>query len=196
MVCFPSSKVSAWVFYIDTTSPAAEAARIIDRVSCKEIFSASFSGIRIKVAKKNGGSLVKLTPEELEAFTYYMSRIAFAGVALDVISLDADLLSYDIRVFYDGVLPSSDVLIDVEQAINQYLNAIEFDGVLLRNKLIDALQAISVVKDVEVIRLSSKPALGSNWVEIGRRHDPLSGYYKAMPLGMGLNDSKIQLVAE
>lgn len=183
-------------YYLDAISQDAINSRIVKRASAKEVFTSGFTGIRIKVAKDNGGNLIALTPEELSAFSYYMSRIAFAGIPLDIISIEADDLRYDIRIFFDGVLPVEDELSKIESVIEEYISNIDFDGIFYRNKLIDALQSISSVKDIDIVRLSTKPFGSSNWIDIGRKHEPASGYYKARPIGPGTDDSKIQMIAE
>lgn len=183
-------------FYVDSTSQEAIDSRIISKRSAKEIFSSNFSGIRIKVAKLSGGVLVKLTEDEKQAFSFYMSRIGFAGVAIDVVSEDADEIKYHLRVFFDGVIPENDVLIEVEQAFNDYLSAIDFDGVFYITKLIDRLQKITSVRDVVPIRISSRPSGASSWIDINRKHEPVSGYYVAAALGEGIDFSKIELIAE
>lgn len=164
-------------YYLDTTSDAAIAAKIIAQVSVQEVFTSTFSGVRVKAAKLSGTDLVKLSSAELTAFEFYMHRIRFAGVAMDVISTDADEVKMNVKVYYDGVLPLAAVQLAFETALKDHLKAIPFDGVLNRNALIDAFQAMPEVFDVELLSLQAKPAAGSFWNEVVRSYSPTSGYY-------------------
>jgi uncharacterized membrane protein len=177
-------------YYLDNSSEDAVSARIIARVSAREVFSSNYTGIRIKVAKIQGEVLVPLTEDELEAITFYIQRIAFAGIPVEVWSREADKVKYNIRVWFDGVLPEETILTAIQQAINSYLTAIEFDGILYRTKLIDTLQNISSVRDIEIVSLQSKIASSSIWIDAGRFIEPESGYF--------ISDaaSVIQLIAE
>lgn len=177
-------------YYLDNSSSDALASKIIARVSAREVFSTNFSGIRIKVAKLQGGVLVPLTEEELIAVRFYIQRIAFAGIPVEVISIEADKIKYNLRIWFDGVLPEEDVLTSVQQAINSYLTAIEFDGILYKTKLIDTLQNISSVKDIEILSLQSQIASSSIWIDASRYIEPESGYFVSDP------SSIIQLIAE
>lgn len=177
-------------YYLDSTSEDAINSRIISRVSAREVFSTNFSGVQIKVAKSSGSELTELSEDELEAFRFYIQRIAFAGVPVAVLSKEADKLKYNIRIWFDGILPENDVLTAVQLAINSYLKAIDFDGILYRNKLIDILQELTPVKDVEIVSLQSQRADSSLWIDAGRFIEPESGYFKADA------SSVIQLIAQ
>lgn len=170
-------------FYIDTTSDAAIASRIVTQVSVQEVFTSGFTGVRVKAAKGEPGELEPLTTEERTAFEYYMQRLRFAGVAMDVISTDADDVKMQLRIYYDGVLPLSQVETAIETVLQQYLNSIPFDGLLNRNALVDALQAAPEVVDVEVISLQAKPNGSSSWSEVLRNYAPVSGYYELANIG-------------
>lgn len=177
-------------YYIDSSSEAAIESRIISRVSAREVFSTNFSGIRIKVAKLSGSDLIALSEEELEALRFYFDKIGFAGIPIDVWSREADTLKYNLRIWFDGVLPENEVLTAIQEQLNSYLKSIPFDGILYRNKLIDTLQELAVVKDVEIISLQNQYAGLSLWIDIGRFVEPESGYFKADV------NSTIQLIAE
>ncbi len=170
-------------FYIDTESDAAIASRIVTQVSVQEVFTSGFTGVRVKAAKGEAGDLEPLTNEERTAFEFYMQRIRFAGVAMDVISTTADDVKANLRIYYDGVLPLTQVEEAVETALQAYLNGIPFDGLLNRNAFIDALQAMPEVVDVEVFSLQAKPNGSSSWSEVVRAYAPVSGYYALASFG-------------
>jgi hypothetical protein len=182
-------------YYIDNASQAAIDSRIIKKVSASEIFNSTFSGVKIKVAKEVGGALTKLTNAELTAFSFYMRRIAFAGVAIDIVSLDADIAKVNLRIYYDGIIPLDDIKNIVETSINDHLNAIEFDGILNRNKLIDSLQNASGIKDIQIIELLCKAAASISFLTVIRQYNPESGYFILQPIGDSSTDSQIEYIA-
>jgi hypothetical protein len=162
-------------FYADTTSDAAIAQKIVTRVSVQEVFTSGFSGVRMKVAKSDPPEALDSTEET--AFTFYMQRLRFAGVAMEVITRAADEVRVELAIYYDGTVPLNDIQTRVEDALNAFLAAIPFDGMLYKNKLIDALQSTSGIKDVEVLGLYARPDGGSFWVNVARAYQPVSGYY-------------------
>jgi hypothetical protein len=184
-------------FYLDTTSDSALASRIIAQVSVQEVFGSTFNGVRVKVAKADGDDLEPLSNEELTAFEYYMHRLRFAGVAMDVISRDADDVKANLRIFYDGVLPLTQVEEAIETSLKAYLKAIPFDGLLNRNALVDALQSMTEVIDVEVLNLQAKPNGSSSWSEVVRNYSPVSGYYALAGIGNDFStDTVIEYIPE
>lgn len=103
--------------------------------------------VLIKVAKLNSGTPEKLTQPELDAFTEYMEKIKFAGVVLDIVSRDPDDLKVYFKIYYDPlVMNANGSLIDdnsvypVEDAINAYIQNLEFDGSFNITDLTDQLQ--------------------------------------------------------
>lgn len=184
-------------YYIDTLSEEAIASRIISKVSAKEVISPNFSGIEIKVAKNEGTELKALDELELECFKKYMLRIGFAGIPLSIVSTEADKVRYDINVYFDGVLSQSSVMPLVEQTIKDYLKSIEFDGILYKTRLIDALQVLSAVNDVEIVSLATQKPGADTWIDITNRlEEPRSGYFTAMPVGDLPGQSAINLISE
>jgi len=162
-------------YYLDTTSEEAVTARIITRVSAIEEFTSSFSGVRLKVAKSDPPA--ELAPEELAPFTYYMQRLRFAGVSLDVISLPPDEVKVELSVFYDGTIPLNHFETSINTALNSFLSSIPFDAKLYKSKLIDALQATPGVNDVEVLGLYARKSGSATWLAVPRVYAPESGYY-------------------
>jgi hypothetical protein len=165
-------------FYLDTASDAAIAARIVAQVSVQEVFTSNFTGVRVKVAKAAGEELEPLDTDELNTFTTYMQRIRFAGVAMDFVSQNPDDVRANLRLYYDGTVPLLTIQERVETALQQYLKGIPFDGLLNRNRFIDALQFTEGVRDVEVLSLAAKPNGSSIWSEVIRQYAPASGYYQ------------------
>lgn len=101
----------------------------------------------IKVAKVVAGTMAKLSAPEKSAFTAYINKVKVAGTQTVIISDDPDLFKVAATVYYDplvmapdGSLLSDPSIFPVQDAINGYISALEFNGDLVLNKLIDAMQ--------------------------------------------------------
>jgi hypothetical protein len=170
--------------YLDTTSAAALAARIVKYVAITE----SNGSVLAKVAKDNSGDLTPLISAELTSLTSYVNKIKFAGVSTTVISLNPDLLKALGTVYFDGQVLLTDITANVEAAINNYLKGIEFDGVFNKNKYIDAVQSVTGVKDFVPTTIEIRPDSGS-FLSVVKDYYPSSGYYAidgSFPLSSGL----------
>ncbi|HRF82631.1 MAG TPA: hypothetical protein PL070_21400 [Flavobacteriales bacterium] len=143
--------------------------------------------VLLKVAKLVGGVVTPLEPGELEAFTAYMDAMKMAGTTLNVVSLPADVFNVDLTVFYDPlVLDSAGALIlqpsvkPVEDAVNNYLSNVPFDGRYRRSALQDAVQAVPSVRDVVVNNLQAKHGL-LPYAAVPIHYDAVSGHAKVDP---------------
>lgn len=175
-------------YYADTTSTAAIAARLVAKVSVREVTTSTYSGIVIKVAKDSGGTLVPLdsTPgTELTSLTTYVNYIKFAGVQTVVLSLPADTVKLNLKVYYDGTQVLTDVQTAVQDALNAYLINIEFDGVLYINKLVDALQAVPTLRTpwVLVNQVQAKASTDVGYTTVTESYEPASGYFQLASIG-------------
>lgn len=128
--------------------------------------------IRLKVAKKSGSGLGKLTVPELDAFRAYTMRIKDAGVKLKLASLtsastitssDPDKLRLQCRFKFNPlVLADTGARIDgtsntpVPDAIRGYLENIDFNGLFSIQKLVDAVQAVDGYSDFAIDQMQTK----------------------------------------
>jgi len=103
--------------------------------------------VLLKVAKLNGTEPEPLTQPELDALTNYINRLKFAGVQATIVSRSADLFRVALNVYYDplvmnadGSLINDDTVFPVEDAINDYLKDLPFDGTFSVTELIDKIQ--------------------------------------------------------
>jgi hypothetical protein len=129
------------VFRYATDEPAS---RIIARAAVKEQ-----SGIVLmKVAKLDGTDLIALTNPERIAFAAYLAQVKMAGTIINILTAGPDLLKVNMVVYYDPLVMngSGELILDtavkpVEDAINNYLANLPFDGVLRLTSLVDAVQS-------------------------------------------------------
>lgn len=118
--------------------------RIVARAAGKE--EGGF--VLLKLAKESSGDLVPLSAPELDAFRDYIDEIKMAGALVNVMSANADLLRVYAVVYYDplvmaanGSLILEPTVFPVEDAVNTYLASLPFDGRVVLNELVDAMQA-------------------------------------------------------
>lgn len=158
-------------------------------VNKTKVVSNAFAGdgergiVELKVAKKNGDDFEKLTEDEKNGLSYYVSRQKPAGIFVKIISEDADNLGFTIDVYYNPtIIDSQGNSIDgsgkpVEDAINSYLQGLEFNGEFVTMKFVDAIQEVEGVEIVEVKKVEHQ-YLGYSWAVIDARQIPYSGFYK------------------
>lgn len=154
-----------------------ETARIIKRSSV-----AMYQGIlRFKVTKETGGILESLTTPEKIAFKDYLLDVLHPGINYEVISSVADLLKLHLKIFVNPqVLNTAGEHVVtgeplVENAINDFIKNLPFDGRMNIQKLIDKIQNVTGVEDIELIEAAYKYA-GTPWLVFTREIEPFAGY--------------------
>ena len=110
-----------------------------------------------------GGVITPLTVPQLLAFDAYVNDLAPAGISTATISRTADLLKLYLKVYYDplqikanGESLSQPGVFPVQVAITNYLTTLEFGGVLVLTKLIDAIQAVDGVVNPIITSASAR----------------------------------------
>lgn len=133
-----------------------------------------------KAAKANS---VPLSPEELAAFKEYMSKVKYAGVLLDVASIEADDVKLVATVKVDkqviganGLLLSDPSKAPVWDAINAYLRQLPYTSVLNNTALVDAVQKVKGVLDITITSSATKRPVSTVWVAYQRETTSLAGH--------------------
>jgi len=165
---------SAYSYAIDDPD-----ARIVDYAAASE----RNGKVILKVAKDSGGTKVPLTSLEKAAFTDFWTKWKDAGVKLEIISQQADLLKVQLKIIRDRlVLDSSNNLLrdpsvnPVANAIKAFGDGLEFDGILRLSKLVDALQAAEGVIDVKLTAAWWKP-YGGSYQAVDMFIESVSGHF-------------------
>ena len=142
----------------------------------------------VKVAGENKGVLAPILPEAKLALENYFNEIKGAGHRITVINYLAEKLLLNIDIYYDAlVLTSHGVSIlngnkPVEDAVNEFMKELPFNGELILQDLIDRIQK---AEGVEIVHLKS---VKSSWIdpvkdsygtpsEIEVKRIPESGYF-------------------
>lgn len=129
----------------------------------------------IKVAGGQDGRPVKLGTDQTNAFIAYLGKFKIAGTTCQVISADADDLSYDLEIYFNPMLGFSKVKTNVENAVTEYLGTREFNGRFSVQRFVDFLQAADGAEDVVINRLEARYA-GLDFSPINRQYLPNAGY--------------------
>lgn len=126
--------------------------RIITKVAYSENAEAGFHDkeLLLKVAKGDPGKYERLTEDELLEARAYLRQIAFAGTHFVMVSRKGDVLIPRVTVYYDGAIPAEDVYTNIENALNDFIANLDFNGVIYAQKVIDAIQTAEHVVDVYV----------------------------------------------
>lgn len=139
--------------------------------------------ITLKIATELSGVKQPLTSAQEAAFKAFWQKHKDAGVLIEFVNTNPDILFLQYTVHYDPlVLKSDGTLIDdatvkpVEQALKQYLNTLPFNGAFNLNKAIDAIQEAEGV--VDVVQNLAQSKFGNNdYTDINRQVIPYSGYF-------------------
>lgn len=126
--------------------------RIITKVAYYEEDEPGFHDkiIRFKIATGAPGAYSRIDENELVAIRAYLNDLLFAGQHAKVVSRIGDILVPRLIVYYDGAITEDELYQSVENAINNYIANIDFNGVVYAQKIIDSIQAVEHVTDVEV----------------------------------------------
>lgn len=129
-----------------------ETKRLITKVSYQEYYSSDYKDniLVLKVAKGEADSLSKLEDDELISARAYLSKIKFAGVKCNVVSRKGDVLVPRVDVYYDGAVSKEEIYSNIETALVQYIQNVNFDSAIYAHKVIDAIMGVDHVKDVHI----------------------------------------------
>ncbi|MDP3679781.1 MAG: nucleotidyltransferase [Flavobacterium sp.] len=144
--------------------------------------------ILIKIATEAAGVLAPITPEQKASFDAYILEIADCGVKYIVVNHLPDILLLNLQIFRDPlVLDSNGMSIingnyPVQDAINEYMKELPFNGELVLAHFIDKLQKAEGVVIPHIINAESQ-AIDINTNEyldaepINVKTVPVSGYF-------------------
>lgn len=167
--------LSETTYEYPATDPSKQ---IIKRASVTELTNGVIS---IKVAK--GEPLTALSAPELARFTAYMGDKKPAGILLNIISLNADVLSLNATVWYDAQLGEGTTKTSVENAIREYIKNIDFGGRFVANDLIEQVRNLPGVRNMKITLLQ---ATAGGVFTIDQTYDPIAGYLSYDSAGSNL----------
>lgn len=152
--------------------------QIVDEAAVVEVGSV----LRIKVAKNTAGALGPLSADERSALALYMDRVKDAGVHLSITTQAGDNLKLTVEISYDALVINSDgERIDggsttpVLDAVKAYLLSLPFNGLLVLNRLIRAVEEVEGVVICKIILAQSQYG-GGGYTTFTKEVLPDAGY--------------------
>lgn len=106
-----------------------------------------YNAVTVKVS---GANYDPLTAEQLTGFTAYMNTLKFAGVHLNVSSIESDDLTLSLKVWRNRLVMPEEDDAAIGNAVKSYLDSIKYGGIFNRTKLIDALQDTAGITDAVI----------------------------------------------
>jgi hypothetical protein len=89
-----------------------------------------------------------------------MEKIKFAGTSVEYRTLPADVITYDVNVYYDPLYLPADVQTAVLAALQSFRTELGFDARFFKSDFINAIQAVEGVKTVKVNSMELQPSEG------------------------------------
>ena len=166
---------------------AIENSKIIKYAAVNE--SESESRLIIKIAGENNGELAPIDEEQKSSFEAYLNEIKYAGVNTSVINYPPDLLYLNLKIYRDPLVLDSNGMsiqngnLPVEDAIQEYMKELPFNGEFIIAHFVDKLQ------QVEGVLIPHVSGIQSSWITdegggygtpqyISVKKIPESGYFK------------------
>ena len=131
--------------------------------------------LKIKVAKGEAGQREPLSEQEQHALEDWMAEEKDAGLKIDIVNTVGDDMAVVLTVWYRALeLAPTDK--PVEAALKAYVSTLDFDGLLSRNSLVDALREVSGVEMVRIDTLLTRHA-ENPWRDFAEQERAVSGYW-------------------
>ena len=141
--------------------------------------------LKVKIAGGTAGNREPVSQDTYNAVVSYLAEEKDAGLKIEVVNEDSNRLKAALRVWYDPMeLVPSDK--PVEAALKAYVSNLDFDGLLSRNGIVDALREVAGVEMVKIDTLQTKYAQ-NGWRDFGNQENAESGYW-------GIEDADVTVV--
>ncbi len=147
------------------------------------------SRLVVKIATEDETeTLTPVTVEQLTAFTGYMAEVKDAGVRVTVINYLPDRLKLNLRIVRDPLVLDANGMhlvyanFPVNEAIQEFMKELPFNGELSLQSLVDKIQAADGVKDLnldlaQTAWIDAETDTYGNWGDIDISTIPVSGYF-------------------
>jgi hypothetical protein len=124
-----------------------ETRRIIKQRALRALQNA----LAVKVAKAlDANNNTQLSDSEIQAFSVYMDNIKYPGTVVNIISLPADIILYDIEVVYDPIYNVATIQDNVIAKREEYRYSLGFDDRVYKGRIESALISAEGVISVKV----------------------------------------------
>jgi hypothetical protein len=170
-----------------STAAAIEDSKIIKYAAVNE---GDLPGVVvIKVATETDNELMPITEDQELSFKAYVNEFKYAGTRVSIVNFLADRLFLTMQIEIDPLVINSEGLSilngnkPVEDALNEFMKELPFDGELILQSLVDKLQLVNGVKIATLLDASTSwldPILNDYGTpqSINVKKIPESGYFK------------------
>lgn len=180
-------------FQYDLTDVATpEALQVVDRCA---VLESEDGELVVKVATDNAGVLEPIAVDILERLAFYLGQMKVPGVRIRLINEVADSLLTTINVYVDPLqidlttgrqLNTEGEIYPAKVAINEYLNALEFNGAFVTNFFSRAIEDKEGIYLVDVELMQWKYA-DFDFESFSVSKVPQSGYFKIADIDLTIN---------
>lgn len=171
------------------TEEQIEASKIIKYSAVNE--SEDESRVIIKIAGETDGELLPITAPQREAFEAYFQEVRYAGVKLTIINYLPDLLYLNLTIYRDPLVLNSEGMsilngnYPVNEAIQEYMRELPFNGEFINAHFIDKLQQVEgvlipTINNIESAFIDPEIDDYGDPVSIAVKRIPESGYFKVV----------------
>lgn len=169
------------------TEEQVEASKIVKYSAVVE--AEADSRLIVKIATEDGSeTLTPVTAEQFTAFIGYMAEVKDAGVRVTVINYLPDRLKLSLRIVRDPLVLDGNGMhlrnanYPVNEAIQEFMKELPFNGKLSLQALVDKVQAVSGVSDLsldlaQTAWIDSETDSYGDWQNIDISTIPVSGYF-------------------
>ena len=174
-------------------------AQIVKRAAIQSITNEGRKKLFLKLATEDeNGDLQKIESEVLDRISAYMYPNINAGTYIEYFSDKADDLRFEINVYIDNTILSTEgVRIDgtnntpIPDAIYAFLadKNFKFDGELVLSQLENSIQIINGVESesVRFVNAEASYQTPASWELVTERYTARSGYYQLLPENLTIN---------
>lgn len=170
-----------YILEFDTVTGLLEYKTIDDTAKVIKIASVNLaedSKLFFRVATKDeDGNIVPLNSNQMLNFKNYVDAIKFVGTKTQVISTDADMVHYEMAVYYNPTTPIENVRADILAALEEFKTAQRFGGIIYRHKMLEAVTGVDSVITAKLIALSRKGTEDAEFIDIDVLAYLYAGYY-------------------
>lgn len=177
---FQFNENETYYLIVDPETGAVRYNRIVpeDRIIKQASYVEGDRSVIIKVATTDSNNTLQpLTPLQIVNFENYMREIKMAGIKVSVVNLPADLLELTANVYYNPAYNNNNLQNAILQSLDQYSLELQYDGIIYKNAVIDAIQRVEGVVDIYIPQGGLVGIQGEIRTEIERSYTTNSGYF-------------------
>lgn len=162
---------STAALYYEKEDPEAKVVKI---ASVREVNG----WVLLKIATKNEeGLIVPLSDIQLLNFRNYMDAVKFAGSKIQVISTDADIVRYRVKVWHNPAVPTTSLEEEIRGSLDAFRTEQSFDGMFYSTAFVDAVKRVPGVVTAKLTSLERRSSNDADYEPVDIRADLYAGYF-------------------